>query len=760
MRYSTIYTSTRVDLIGGFYDSEEMSVHYADTNKMVSISIVPTSSISSDTEDGINFDNLAISIDGNRDLFTDLEIGGTFGSPPKKSLSPKSHSLLATPGTFDVPISPMDWGNSAIINSILSKSPFFTSRTIDYATDKEMYFLLETAKHEYMLGLIQPNSSLMGTWNLRYKTWSVFGRAILRGGLSSVGSNIYAHARLAESKRTSKPGAIISSHENTGSKSLVQLFKRMDSGVVYKSDEYPNIDMASLIISYLSPMPPSVAQLGQMAEHGDLLFISEGTNLWYLDYEVRLPLVTKLSLSAGTFHKITSLLVRRDPSAPEGISRKVQLILADYDGTTGKTIFYLVNADFTDSKSVTGVAEQIKLQNLDGTDYADSIKELWDLSWASSQQTEFYMPEPGDSRITKFRLSQSGNMATYLTRYTGIPAPRTVLATSPTQLYVICKNQIGSLRIDPDFRSDAAVQAIGLIPFSAKIKVGMTESEVAGIDKLTGLANTMALPNWPIYVKDIPFGDTISLMINHELLSSNGIGSYEVFFQDDNPGPSKGKTYPVTADFSDLYKGHLQVTHSNSSKYSVREDPTNWLFPSLAAVIDTQKVLQGNSGIFTLHVKFYEKDRPAEEVVTRAFSHKIRIDNRRPTVKVHKPVLKLPPDTVINMDPECESLGPTDAMMYDLSVQCDFALDGGGFSYNIVTYKGPANSIKAMSEYGTTTAASLSVVKTAGASGVLGTCSAALMRIGASVSIPITNGYESTWHGAVQWQVFALYKKP
>lgn len=742
MTYTPITKNHPHDFVGGMYEPVDKKIYCADNTGMLVVSPIPSILISSNTTDAIKFDTTKeIRADLDNNIAEDIKLKWD-SAKSIVTLTPQSESAIAQkpferPAAFPLP-------DNTFIDRILSRTITFSNWPLSFGTFVDPnYFLLETYPCNYVLGEITLDSPT--SWILRYQTWSVQGRLCECGGSGKSGSSSYLHARLASRPAAGLQSAVLASSDT--SNYVLRLYQRESPIYGATSGKFPNIVKAEPLAS-----PRAGTTIGQIAVYGDLFFVAEGDNVHILSVSDP-TLDTYFVLPRGTLTNVTSLLVRRNPAVPREFFGQIQLIVADHSSMI--TNLSVLTADITDlSKPCMPTLTSITLKKQDGLPYTAPIGKLWDLTWTDSTQTAFYMPSPDNNQVLRLTISEDGKSATVEASYSGIPNPRTVLVASPTQLYIICKNEIGSLRLDPNFSSEYAVQGIGFVPFLTKIDDGSgKKTEVEVIDKSTGLANTSALPSWPLYVKDIPFGDTISLMINH--LLGDDIGYYEVFFLD-----ADGKTrYPVVDPFSDLHNGEQEYTRSQGSKYKIRNDPGKWYFPNLGAVIDTHKVLQGKSGLFELHVKFYRADDSSKEVTRRAFSHKIRIDNRRPTVKVHKPVLKFPPTTVINMDPECESLGPTDAMMYDLSVQCDFALDGGGFSYNIVTYKGPANSVKAMSEYGTTTAASLSVVKTAAASGVLGTCSAALIRIGASVSVPITNGYEATTHGAVQWQVFALYKK-
>ena len=139
------------------------------------------------------------------------------------------------------------------------------------------------------------------------------------------------------------------------------------------------------------------------------------------------------------------------------------------------------------------------------------------------------------------------------------------------------------------------------MPFSVKDKSSGMDVDI--IHKTTGLANTTKLQNWPLYVKDLPFGDQLSLMINHKSLHDKGIRYYDVTLLD----PTGPKSYPVVNQFTDIRGGAETFTDANAGKYPIRDTPDDWYFPHLAAVIDTNKVLLGKSGVFELRVRFYEE---------------------------------------------------------------------------------------------------------------------------------------------------------
>jgi hypothetical protein len=291
---------------------------------------------------------------------------------------------------------------------------------------------------------------------------------------------------------------------------------------------------------------------------------------------------------------------------------------------------------------------------------------------------------------------------------------------------------------------------IGFVPFMATVKEMGVETEVSIIHPTTGLANTSILANWPLHVQNLPFGDSLSLMINHAKLQAAGIGWYRVYLTDDSGG-----IYPVETPFSDLRNGHQTWTGTTAGKYPIRTAPTEWYFPHLGTIIHTQDVLSSRSGLFDLHVRFYDGSDPAKEI-SPAFRHKLLIDNRRPRARMDNPTVFISSPMGTKSIGDCRSLPYIDKINDILSVK--YELEEPDINYSVTTWCG-VTSLPTLTQRGKTMG-----VKTVGeikhpVRDFLNGCQAALISVQASLSIPVTNGYQAYSHGSTDAVAFALYKE-
>lgn len=597
----------------------------------------------------------------------------------------------------------------------------------------------------------------LGKWIMRYQTWRVKGYDYRVWGADS--GPRATHLRMSVIGNNYKTTPIISTLRGTGP--LYDILTR----VYYNNAPADGImgsfsDTSNAIKLYTTSTTSPPAIHPQIAADDSFAFVVESNYIRVLNLSPPTSTYAKLPPMPDLKNPV-GLLVRHDPAYLREKTERIQFIIADAGaGTTPEPKLWLFSVNMEDPAKPEGKLEELPVKYSSGMPYP--LKDFWDLTWVNEDRTAFYMPEPGKNKFTRISIAQDGKSATVEAEYDGIPTPRTVLVASRTQLYVICKNEIGEIRVDAKFDTDSYdVLGIGHIPFKIKAPPGGTPSEMAIINESTGLANTYQLKNWPIYVQDLPFGDAISLMINHTRLYGNGVRWYEVYFLGPvDPKTGKRAQYQVNNDFADLYNGRQRPTSVyNGRFYPVREDAIEWYYPHLGALIDTRTVLDGKSGIFELHVDFYSEDRdhyPGSKIGTD-FKHSIQVDNRRPWVKLESPTVS---DGITTQKIDsCGSLRYL-ADSDNLSFKYHMKLEGGGINYSIITRRGDTAVLKlSESKQLSSSTSEWSASLSASIKDVLETCPTALITIRASQVVNVTNGYSIYPHSASDQAFFALYKE-
>lgn len=739
MIYKSILKPQVIDLLGGTYSDIDQNIYYITADDIYRVQLNQTTLISSNTTSSIIFgtSGTKLDIDNNKleDIIiiyntakTTLEIGGD------------NETKMATPNTWDIDPSPFPISNQKI-DTILSKPIQFLPK---YYARNDLkpanFFLSQSGGGNYTIGEI--STSLGPPWSLKYQTWSVFGQSSKWGGYG--GSMGLKHTRMTGLGGSSSASVIIGEVDTSGADSRLNRYDRSLSSPGVFFGKFQKASDATQIDDCGAPVA-----LGQMSVYGDFVFYIAGTDIRVMRLFDTTFSAHNIKITGGSLTAPIGLLVRADPRLPKEDATKLQIVVSDgWSLTKPSYDLRLLSISIGDvTKPLNGTLTAIAMGNDPSTGSTYKANDFWELTWANEERTAFYMPEPSGRKITRVAITPDGSSASIELIYESIPFPRTVLVASPTHLYVICKNQIGEIRISPKWDLNFPVLGIGFIPFM--VKDGGKDTPI--INETTGLANTSNLANWPLHVQNLPFGDSLSLMINHARLHDAGVRWYRVYFTDDS-----GRSYAVDNVFTDLRNGSPMGTSPSIGKYPIRADPTEWYFPHLGAVIDTRQVLN-NSGLFNLHVDFYETAEDSKEILS--FRHKIRIDNRSPKAKMHNPVIDIDKTKGTEELTDCGSLAYFDSNKDTLSVA--YELEEADIYYSVTTQRGNAW----VTGPGVTTSGKTTAAKTVGkltgpVKNFLGDmCKAALIIFRASLSIPVTNGYQAYSHGSTDAVAFALYKE-
>jgi hypothetical protein len=136
------------------------------------------------------------------------------------------------------------------------------------------------------------------------------------------------------------------------------------------------------------------------------------------------------------------------------------------------------------------------------------------LAWADAGESSLFVAERDPAnRVTRIDLSASTAVSNVTVA--GLAnRPSSVALANPSQMLVCCDNQLESVVLLPFLASGPLLMGIGFIPFD-KVKPA-------------GLADTTVDPTYFYQVKDVPFGGTLPLMVNHQLAANDGAVYYRV----------------------------------------------------------------------------------------------------------------------------------------------------------------------------------------------------------------------------------------
>ena len=133
------------------------------------------------------------------------------------------------------------------------------------------------------------------------------------------------------------------------------------------------------------------------------------------------------------------------------------------------------------------------------------------LKWADAGCTALFVTERDPAnRLTRIDLTYASTNVVA----TVAPRPSSVAFAAPSRLMVCCDQMIESIDLVSFQPSGPLFMAIGFIPF--------TDITAAG------LADTTADPGAHYPVKNVPFGGTLPIMVNHERAAIDGAAFYRV----------------------------------------------------------------------------------------------------------------------------------------------------------------------------------------------------------------------------------------
>ncbi|MDI1431177.1 hypothetical protein [Polyangium sorediatum] len=251
------------------------------------------------------------------------------------------------------------------------------------------------------------------------------------------------------------------------------------------------------------------------------------------------------------------------------------------------------------------------------------------LHWADEAQTALLATlvggAPADHKLLLIPLSDPSDARDLLEGVTingAKPEPRSIEVIKELRFAMTSDAGVGELDTGLPLGLNVPL-GIGHVPFQAILDSGVK----------TGLADTVTPPELQGYfykVKDVPFGGTLHLMLNHAKAHAEGYHSYQIRFLKD------GEARQITASFSDLkWDGSgrfvaspvkAETVGSSVGCYPVRDPDDLWYNPHLGALLNTTGF---PNGVHTLEIKFLDATGNAVAV----FSRDIFIENAPSRVK-------------------------------------------------------------------------------------------------------------------------------
>jgi hypothetical protein len=241
----------------------------------------------------------------------------------------------------------------------------------------------------------------------------------------------------------------------------------------------------------------------------------------------------------------------------------------------------------------------------------------FDLTWADAGQTSLFVTERDPAnRVTRIDVSTSTSNVVSGVGF----RPSSVACVGASRIMVCCDQIIQSLNLLPYQASGPLLMEIGFIPYTDILA--------------NGLADTSSDPGAHYPVKNVPFGGTLPLMVNHERAANDGASYYRIkidgvvrmdTWTDDK---WNGTTY-VTETMTPL------VVNGQPGYYPVRPvaDLLLWLHPALGTLTDSTNL---SNGLHTIEAEFINS---AGALLETSNAVTIHVDNNQCAASLATPTL-------------------------------------------------------------------------------------------------------------------------
>ncbi len=285
----------------------------------------------------------------------------------------------------------------------------------------------------------------------------------------------------------------------------------------------------------------------------------------------------------------------------------------------------------------------------------------FDLTWADAACTSLFVTERDPAnRVTRIDVTSgtSNVVAAVASR------PSSVSLAGASRLLVCCDQVIQSIDLVAFQASGPLLMEIGFIPYT---DIGAN-----------GLADTSGDPGAHYPVKNVPFGGTLPLMINHQRAANEGASYYRIkidgIVRTDTWTDDKwnGTTF-VTETMTPL------VVNSQPGYYPVRpvSDLLLWLHPALGTLTDSTNL---SNGLRTIYAEFIDS---AGNPIETSNSVTIHVDNSQCVAALATPTL-----SGNAADPNCGLLHYTGVTSMPVSMPLTATQPNGFATYSFEVVKG------------------------------------------------------------------------
>ena len=406
-----------------------------------------------------------------------------------------------------------------------------------------------------------------------------------------------------------------------------------------------------------------------------------------------------------------------------------QIVVAGLSGATGLVIsddlqYAYVSEQNAGGTGPTGTVSRFTLSDGSRHLIASGLVAPFHLTWADDGESALFVAERDPAnRITRIDLTASPAAAHVIV--SGVAArPSSVALANPSRMLICCDNQIESVALLPFLANGPLLMGIGFIPF----------------DKVqpTGLANTTVDPTYFYQVKNVPFGGTLPLMVNHQLAANDGAAYYRVLVYKDATLTTLElvDTAPITDEKWDgtEYKAVTTPTVVIAGKPGyLPVHPVSELFlwynPSLGAFLDSTVLPNGKNTIVLEFINSVGGSIATTPPLT------ILVDNNPCSAGISQPTLNGSP-----ANPVCGILKYTGMNLLPVVMTYTASHPNGFANYSFTLIKG-VNTLTPPSTSGPVIPAPPAAVATVAA--LLGTCTVAGFAEYVYVAATANNGWGS-----------------
>jgi hypothetical protein len=299
----------------------------------------------------------------------------------------------------------------------------------------------------------------------------------------------------------------------------------------------------------------------------------------------------------------------------------------------------------------------------DGTrqSLATGLTAPFDLTWADAAETSLFVTERDPAnRVTRIDIATSTSNVVSVVGF----RPSSVSCAGSSRLLVCCDQVIQSLNLLTYQASGPLLMEIGFIPYTDILA--------------NGLADTSSDPGAHYPVKNVPFGGTLPLMINHERAANDGARYYRINID----GVVRMDTWTDDkwngTTFVSQTMTHL-VINSQPGYYPVRQisDLLLWLHPALGILTDSTNLA---NGLHTIEAEFINSNG---QLIETSDAVTIHVDNSHCSAALATPTLD-----GHAADPGCGLLHYTNANSLPVSMPLTASHPNGFGTYSFQVVKG------------------------------------------------------------------------